>query len=321
MKKQIVCIVFVLFSMFFLKSLIHAQVIDISTINTDSDDDIFVDKKLFSVDNQINAKLQEINYLKSKIWDSVNIIELDPRLDITNLFAQLTQKIKELKDLNNERSSLETKNEDINDSRDGSLMKLTGNLSINTNNSSEILSPKLAFDYTGFFSDSLSWTKDFHYKAHLSVKSPSKIQDTARLINSSLLQGGDGTFMVGILRNIGNETMNIKLMLSGSLNWILKNELEPNQSTSAFAFTALSPAIMITAGPLVFGYECIFRWVTGERNSLLSKELNKAMSQNIFGGLKTKDFAIQLRYLVNSNKSLSSDDNLLIGLMYSYNVK
>ena len=149
------------------------------------------------------------------------------------------------------------------------------------------------------------------YDFLLSILAPSSTTDTNKMITRILSSGPDGVFQAGL--KIGNLWTEDAFMygINGKLNWLNSRSIKGDNFAS-FAYLSCSHLLLARLGPVIIGYEQEFRFVDSDSKDLLSKRIDKAMSGNLLIGIRTGQMQFQLKYLLNSNGKIESDERLEI---------
>ena len=129
------------------------------------------------------------------------------------------------------------------------------------------------------------------------------------MITRILSTGADGLFQVGAKFGwVGTEN-SFLIGFNGKMNWLNSRSIK-NENLSSFAYLSYSHLITTKLGPVIFGYEQEFRFVNSDTKDILSNRINKAMSGNLLIGINIDQIQLQLKYLLNSNSTMESDERL-----------
>jgi hypothetical protein len=178
------------------------------------------------------------------------------------------------------------------------------------NDNGDFLSPVVAADYKNRFINS---KKSFvgEYDFLLSIQPPSTASDTDKVVSRILSTGADGVFQTGTKFGfIGSQCASL-IGFNAKLNWLNSRSVK-NENLSSFAFLSFSHLYMAKLGPVVFAYEQEFRFANSKSRENLSARINKAMSGNLIVGINLDTVQMQLKYLMNSNNAIASDERLEI---------
>lgn len=168
-------------------------------------------------------------------------------------------------------------------------------------------SPVLKANFKDYIWEKKQTNFKIQYDFDISIQSPSSTQDTAKMITNILSNGADGIFQTGLKFGFINSESAFMAGINTKVNW-LNSRSTKNANLSSFAFLSGAYLIMAKFGPVVFCYEQEFRYAGSDSKDILSRSINKAMSGNLLIGINIDTIQLQLKYLLNTNGPLQSDE-------------